>query len=148
MLPAAPASVASFDAYPATRSASTAPASTEASWSGSPTFRANRMKPQGRASRKKARSSAVRLVPRQPAMKAREAIAFMGALRGLSWNEGRKRGAEMLEAAGLARAAFGLVGRQQHLLVGAAQVVGDVGTGHGQLEVAGREPAALRVTRA
>jgi ABC-2 type transport system ATP-binding protein len=39
-----------------------------------------------------------------PGMKAKEAIAFMGALRGLSWAEGRKRGAEMLEAAGLARA--------------------------------------------
>ncbi len=39
-----------------------------------------------------------------PGMKAKDAIAFMGALRGLDWAEGRKRGAEMLEAAGLARA--------------------------------------------
>jgi ABC-2 type transport system ATP-binding protein len=39
-----------------------------------------------------------------PGMKAKEAIAFMGALRGLSWAEGRKRGAEMLEEAGLSRA--------------------------------------------
>ena len=36
-----------------------------------------------------------------PAMKAREAIAFMGALRGLSWAEGRQRAAIMMEAAGL-----------------------------------------------
>ena len=36
-----------------------------------------------------------------PAMKAREAIAFMGALRGLPWAEGRRRGAELMEAAGL-----------------------------------------------
>ncbi|NJC34671.1 ABC-2 type transport system ATP-binding protein [Sphingomonas jejuensis] len=36
-----------------------------------------------------------------PAMKAREAIAFMGALRGLPWQLGRSRGAEMMEAAGL-----------------------------------------------
>jgi ABC-2 type transport system ATP-binding protein len=36
-----------------------------------------------------------------PAMKAREAIAFMGALRGLSWAEGRTRAAMLMEAAGL-----------------------------------------------
>jgi ABC-2 type transport system ATP-binding protein len=39
-----------------------------------------------------------------PAMKAREAIAFMGALRGLPWGEGRRRAAEMLEQAGLSHA--------------------------------------------
>jgi len=39
-----------------------------------------------------------------PAMKAREAIAFMGALRGLDWKTGRSRGAEMMEAAGLGHA--------------------------------------------
>ena len=39
-----------------------------------------------------------------PAMKAREAIAFMGALRGLDWREGRKRGAALMEAAGLGHA--------------------------------------------
>ena len=36
-----------------------------------------------------------------PAMKAREAIAFMGALRGLDWKEGRKRADVLLENAGL-----------------------------------------------
>ncbi len=36
-----------------------------------------------------------------PQMKAREAIAFMGALRGLPWKIGRKRAIEMMEQAGL-----------------------------------------------
>jgi ABC-2 type transport system ATP-binding protein len=40
-----------------------------------------------------------------PSMKCREAIAFMGALRGLDWSEGRRRGVEMLEAAGLGHVA-------------------------------------------
>ena len=39
-----------------------------------------------------------------PAMKCREAIAFMGALRGLDWNEGRARAGDLLEAAGLGHA--------------------------------------------
>lgn len=39
-----------------------------------------------------------------PAMKAREAIAFMGALRGLPWRTGRARAATLLEAAGLGHA--------------------------------------------
>ena len=40
-----------------------------------------------------------------PSMKAREAIAFMGALRGLDWKEGRKRADIALEEAGLGYAA-------------------------------------------
>ena len=36
-----------------------------------------------------------------PAMRAREAIAFMGALRGLPWKTGRKRAIELMEQAGL-----------------------------------------------
>ncbi len=39
-----------------------------------------------------------------PAMQAREAIAFMGALRGLDWATGRKRAGEMMEASGLGHA--------------------------------------------
>jgi ABC-2 type transport system ATP-binding protein len=39
-----------------------------------------------------------------PAMKAREAIAFMGALRGLDLKTGRARAAALLEAAGLGHA--------------------------------------------
>lgn len=40
-----------------------------------------------------------------PSMKAREAIAFMGALRGMEWSEARRRGEAMLDAAGLGAAA-------------------------------------------
>jgi len=39
-----------------------------------------------------------------PNMKAVEAIAFMGALRGLDWKEGRTRAAAMMEAVGLGHA--------------------------------------------
>ncbi len=39
-----------------------------------------------------------------PAMKAREAIAFMGALRGLDWKTGRARAVELMEGAGLGHA--------------------------------------------
>lgn len=55
-----------------------------------------------------------------PSMTAREAIAFMGALRGLDWRQGRKRGAEMMEAAGLGHA----IGRKvRQLSKGMAQIV-------------------------
>lgn len=40
-----------------------------------------------------------------PGMKAKDAIAFMGALRGLPWGEGRQRGVDMLRSAGLGHAA-------------------------------------------
>ncbi|WP_380782194.1 ABC transporter ATP-binding protein [Sphingomonas sp. R86520] len=39
-----------------------------------------------------------------PAMKAREAIAFLGALRGLDWKTGRERAVVLMEAAGLSHA--------------------------------------------
>jgi ABC-2 type transport system ATP-binding protein len=39
-----------------------------------------------------------------PGMKAKEAIAFMGALRGLDWATGRKRAVELMEGAGLGHA--------------------------------------------
>jgi ABC-2 type transport system ATP-binding protein len=39
-----------------------------------------------------------------PGMKAREAIAFMGALRGLDWKTGRARAVTLMEAAGLGHA--------------------------------------------
>ncbi len=38
-----------------------------------------------------------------PGMKAREAIAFMGALRGLEWSEGRRRAATFMTELGLER---------------------------------------------
>jgi ABC-2 type transport system ATP-binding protein len=40
-----------------------------------------------------------------PAMQAKDAIAFMGALRGLDWKTGRARAVAMLEDAGLGHAA-------------------------------------------
>jgi ABC-2 type transport system ATP-binding protein len=39
-----------------------------------------------------------------PAMKAKEAIAFLGALRGLDWKTGRQRAVVLMEAAGLGHA--------------------------------------------
>jgi ABC-2 type transport system ATP-binding protein len=55
-----------------------------------------------------------------PAMKAREAIAFMGALRGLDWREGRRRAGNLLEAAGLGHAADSKI---RKLSKGMAQLV-------------------------
>ena len=39
-----------------------------------------------------------------PGMKAAEAIGFMGALRGLPWKQGRRRGRELMEEHGLSKA--------------------------------------------
>jgi ABC-2 type transport system ATP-binding protein len=54
-------------------------------------------------------SDAVGYLPEErglyPAMKAKDAIAFMGALRGLDWKTGRTRAVAMLEDAGLGYAA-------------------------------------------
>ena len=55
-----------------------------------------------------------------PSMTAREAIAFMGALRGLEWRTGRARAAELLEAAGLGHA---IDGKIRKLSKGMAQLV-------------------------
>lgn len=60
-----------------------------------------------------------------PAMKAIEAIAFMGALRGLPLAEGRKRGLELLEAHNMAAAADRQI---RHLSKGMAQTVQLLGT--------------------
>lgn len=60
-----------------------------------------------------------------PSMKAYDAIAFMGALRGLPLADGRRRGRELLEQAGLGHAA----GRQiRQLSKGMAQQVQLLGT--------------------
>ena len=60
-----------------------------------------------------------------PAMKCDEAIAFMGALRGLSLDEGRKRGRELMENHGLSHA----IDRQiRQLSKGMAQTVQLLGT--------------------
>jgi ABC-2 type transport system ATP-binding protein len=60
-----------------------------------------------------------------PAMKCIEAIAFMGALRGLSLKEGRKRAAELLERHGLGYAANRQI---RQLSKGMAQTVQLLGT--------------------
>ncbi|NNC53503.1 MAG: ATP-binding cassette domain-containing protein [Erythrobacter sp.] len=60
-----------------------------------------------------------------PAMKCDEAIAFMGSLRGLSLDEGRKRGRELMENHGLGHA----IDRQiRQLSKGMAQTVQLLGT--------------------
>jgi ABC-2 type transport system ATP-binding protein len=60
-----------------------------------------------------------------PAMKAVEAIAFVGALRGLPVREGRRRGRELLEAHGLGYAADRQI---RQLSKGMAQQVQILGT--------------------
>lgn len=55
-----------------------------------------------------------------PGMRARDAVAFMGALRGLSWAEGRRRADERLPMVGLADAAGQKIRR---LSKGMAQLV-------------------------
>lgn len=60
-----------------------------------------------------------------PSMKAVEAIAFMGSLRGLPLSEGRKRGRLLLEEHSLAHAADKQI---RHLSKGMAQTVQLVGT--------------------
>jgi ABC-2 type transport system ATP-binding protein len=55
-----------------------------------------------------------------PGMKCREAIAFMGALRGLPWAVGRKRAAALLEGAGLGHA---MDDKIRKLSKGMAQIV-------------------------
>ncbi|HSJ78382.1 MAG TPA: ATP-binding cassette domain-containing protein [Erythrobacter sp.] len=60
-----------------------------------------------------------------PAMKCVEAIAFMGALRGLPLKEGRRRGAELLERHGLGYAADRQI---RQLSKGMAQTVQLLGT--------------------
>jgi ABC-2 type transport system ATP-binding protein len=61
-----------------------------------------------------------------PAMKAREAIAFMGALRGLDWRTGRARAGEMLEAAGLGHAADEKIRKLSKGMAQLVQLLGSV----------------------
>ncbi|MBB3034227.1 ABC transporter ATP-binding protein [Alteriqipengyuania lutimaris] len=60
-----------------------------------------------------------------PAMKATEAIGFMGSLRGLPQAEGRRRGAELMEAHGLGHAVDKKI---KELSKGMAQTVQLLGT--------------------
>ncbi|KQT32309.1 ABC transporter ATP-binding protein [Sphingomonas sp. Leaf412] len=61
-----------------------------------------------------------------PSMKAKEAIAFMGALRGLDWRVGRARAIGMLEAAGLGHAADEKVRKLSKGMAQLVQLLGSV----------------------
>jgi len=61
-----------------------------------------------------------------PAMKAREAIAFMGALRGLDWRTGRLRAGELLDAAGLGHAATEKIRKLSKGMAQLVQLLGSV----------------------
>ena len=61
-----------------------------------------------------------------PAMKAREAIAFMGALRGLPWRIGRARAIELLATAGLGHAADTKIRKLSKGMAQLVQLLGSV----------------------
>jgi len=61
-----------------------------------------------------------------PSMKCREAIAFMGALRGLPWAEGRKRAITLLEGAGLGHAADDKIRKLSKGMAQLVQLLGSV----------------------
>ena len=61
-----------------------------------------------------------------PAMQAREAIAFMGALRGLPWRTGRERAAALLEQAGLGHAAEQKIRKLSKGMAQLVQLLGSV----------------------
>ncbi|WP_066720118.1 ABC transporter ATP-binding protein [Sphingomonas pituitosa] len=61
-----------------------------------------------------------------PNMKCREAIAFMGALRGLPWATGRKRAGELLEGAGLGHAADDKIRKLSKGMAQLVQLLGSV----------------------
>lgn len=61
-----------------------------------------------------------------PGMKAVEAIAFMGALRGLDWSTGRKRARTLLEDANLAHAADSKIKKLSKGMAQLVQLLGSV----------------------
>ncbi|NNC73841.1 MAG: ATP-binding cassette domain-containing protein [Sphingomonadaceae bacterium] len=61
-----------------------------------------------------------------PGMKAREAIAFMGALRGLDWKTGRERADVMLEAAGLGASAYEKIKKLSKGMAQFVQLLGSI----------------------
>ncbi|WP_093334138.1 ABC transporter ATP-binding protein [Sphingomonas rubra] len=61
-----------------------------------------------------------------PGMKAKEAIAFMGSLRGLPWSAGRARAVEMLAAAGLGDAADRKIRKLSKGMAQLVQLLGSV----------------------
>lgn len=61
-----------------------------------------------------------------PNMKAREAIAFMGALRGLPWAVGRKRATVLMEGAGLGHAVDDKIRKLSKGMAQLVQLLGSV----------------------
>ncbi|RYD58897.1 MAG: ATP-binding cassette domain-containing protein [Sphingomonadales bacterium] len=61
-----------------------------------------------------------------PSMKCREAIAFMGALRGLPWKVGRKRAVELMQAAGLGHAVDDKIRKLSKGMAQLVQLLGSV----------------------
>lgn len=61
-----------------------------------------------------------------PNMKCREAIAFMGALRGLPWSVGRKRARDLLDSAGLGHAADDKIRKLSKGMAQLVQLLGSV----------------------
>jgi ABC-2 type transport system ATP-binding protein len=61
-----------------------------------------------------------------PAMKAREAIAFMGALRGLPWHVGRARAVALLENVGLGHAANDKIRKLSKGMAQLVQLLGSI----------------------
>jgi ABC-2 type transport system ATP-binding protein len=61
-----------------------------------------------------------------PNMKATDAIAFMGALRGLDWKEGKKRGAAMMDDAGMGKAADKKIKQMSKGMAQLVQLLGSV----------------------
>jgi len=61
-----------------------------------------------------------------PGMKAREAIAFMGALRGLDWSEGRRRAATFMTELGLERVIDDKIRKMSKGMAQMVQLIGSI----------------------
>jgi ABC-2 type transport system ATP-binding protein len=61
-----------------------------------------------------------------PGMKAREAIAFMGALRGLDWSEGRRRAATFMTELGLERVIDSKIRKMSKGMAQMIQLIGSI----------------------
>ena len=61
-----------------------------------------------------------------PNMKAREAIAFLGALRGLDWRTGRARAGDLLEQTGLGHAADSKIKKLSKGMAQLVQLLGSI----------------------
>ena len=61
-----------------------------------------------------------------PGMKAREAIAFMGALRGLDWSEGRRRAAAFMAELGLERVIDEKIRKMSKGMAQMVQLIGSI----------------------